>query len=53
MTEVVNCGGGTAHGEGTIDVTSGCPLPTYIKEGEEEVRPAQGVRLEESYSHRE
>ena len=34
-------------------VSWGAPLPPYIKEGEGEVRPAQGVRLEESYSHRE
>ena len=31
----------------------GAPLHPYIKEGEGEVRPAQGVRLEESYYHRE
>ena len=34
-------------------VSWGAPLPPYIKEGEGEVRPALGVRLEESYSHRE
>ena len=57
MTEVEYGGGGhcTRLRNDHLDqlVVPGCPLPPYIKEGGGGAAGPQGVRLEESYSHRE
>ena len=44
MTGGVNCGGGHRTWQIIIDVTLGCPLPTYIKEEREEAGGLEGAR---------
>ena len=49
MTEVCNCGGGTATAKRRLGCAFGVPPPTYIKGEGEEVGPRRERAMGESY----